>query len=183
MVEKKEDKNKMDDEKTNPEMDSEESGSEEKTNEKSENTSKEFNKTKIQAEKLINDIIIGIQDKSEEFGKAISDYKRVLQKPLTDVIETEKSIIIKIDLPGVNKEDIDLEIADDSVEIKVIFEEELSDENMNYLQKERNHGKTIRSLTLPIMINAELAKANFNESILTIELPKLEKEVHKVDIN
>lgn len=142
--------------------------------------SKSEEKEKINAEKLLNDIISDIQNKAGEFGKTISDYKTALQKPLTDVIETENSLIIKFDLPGVNKDDIDLGISEDSIEIKVLFEEE--DESTKYLQKERSHGKLLRSLTLPMNIKTEEVKATFKDSILTVEMPKMDKEVHKVDI-
>lgn len=152
---------------------------EEEIKEETEN-SKSEEKEKINAEKLLNDIISDIQNKAGEFGKTISDYKTALQKPLTDVIETENSLIIKFDLPGVNKDDIDLGISEDSIEIKVLFEEE--DENTKYLQKERSHGKLIRSLTLPMNIKTEEVKATFKDSILTVEMPKMDKEVHKVDI-
>lgn len=147
------------------------------------NDTQEQEKSKINAEKLLNDIISGIQDKTEEFGKTISDYKTALQKPLTDVIETQDSLIIKIDLPGVKKEDIDLGISEDSIEIKTIFEEEVNDENVKYLQKERSHGKTIRSMTFPLNIKTDEVKAEFKDSVLTVELPKMDKKVHKVDIN
>ncbi|MDP3033770.1 MAG: Hsp20/alpha crystallin family protein [Methanobacteriaceae archaeon] len=137
-------------------------------------------KEKINAEKLLNDIISDIQNKAGEFGKTISDYKTALQKPLTDVIETENSLIVKFDLPGVNKDDIDLGISEDSIKIKVLFEEE--NENIKYLQKERSHGKLLRSLTLPMNIKTEEVKAIFEDSVLTVEMPKMDKEVHKVDI-
>ncbi len=142
--------------------------------------SKSEEKEKINAEKLLNDIISDIQNKAGEFGKTITDYKTALQKPLTDVIETKTSLIVKFDLPGVNKDDIDLGISEDSIEIKVLFEEE--DENTKYLQKERSHGKLLRSLTLPMNIKTEEVKATFKDSILTVEMPKMDKEVHKVDI-
>ena len=156
---------------------------EESKEENNDNNDQDPEKSKINAEKLLNDIISGIQDKTEEFGKTISDYKTALQKPLTDVIETEDSLIVKFDLPGVKKEDIDLGISEDSIEIKTIFEEEIDSENAKYLQKERSHGKTIRSMTLPLNIKTDEVKATFKDSVLTVELPKLDKEVHKVDIN
>jgi len=156
---------------------------EESQKENSDSDTQDQEKSKINAEKLLNDIISGIQDKTEEFGKSITDYKTALQKPLTDVIETEDSLIVKIDLPGVKKEDIDLGISEDSIEIKTIFEEEVEDENIKYLQKERSHGKTIRSMTLPFNIKTDEVKAVFEDSVLTVELPKMDKEVHKVDIS
>lgn len=148
---------------------------------KEENTdNKSEDNEKINAEKLLNDIISDIQNKAGEFGKTISDYKTALQKPLTDVIETKTSLIITFDLPGVNKDDIDLGISEDSIEIKVLFEEK--NENIKYLQKERSHGKLLRSLTLPMNIKTEEVKATFKDSVLTVEMPKMDKEVHKVDI-
>ena len=148
---------------------------------KEENTdNKSEDKEKINAEKLLNDIISDIQNKAGEFGKTITDYKTALQKPLTDVIETETSLIVKFDLPGVNKDDIDLEISEDSIKIKVLFEEK--NENIKYLQKERSHGKLLRSITLPMNIKTEEVKATFKDSVLTVEMPKMDKEVHKVDI-
>lgn len=149
---------------------------------KEENTdNKSEDKEKINAEKLLNDIISDIQNKAGEFGKTISDYKTALQKPLTDVIETETSLIVKFDIPGVNKDDIDLGISEDSIEIKVLFEEN-ENENIKYLQKERSHGKLLRSLTLPMNIKTDEVKATFKDSVLTVEMPKMDKEVHKVDI-
>lgn len=149
---------------------------------KEENTdNKSEDKEKINAEKLLNDIISDIQNKAGEFGKTISDYKTALQKPLTDVIETETSLIVKFDLPGVNKDDIDLGISEDSIEIKVLFEEN-KNENIKYLQKERSHGKLLRSITLPMNIKTDEVKAIFEDSVLTVEMPKMDKEVHKVDI-
>ncbi|PKL68895.1 MAG: Hsp20/alpha crystallin family protein [Methanobacteriales archaeon HGW-Methanobacteriales-1] len=146
---------------------------------KEENTDNKSEDKEINAEKLLNDIISDIQNKAGEFGKTISDYKTALQKPLTDVIETETSLIVKFDLPGVNKDDIDLGISEDSIEIKVLFEE---NENIKYLQKERSHGKLLRSLTLPMNIKTDEVKAIFEDSVLTVEMPKMDKEVHKVDI-
>lgn len=150
---------------------------------KESNTQKEDRGPKIDfnTENFVDDLLTTIQSKTEEFGKNISDYKIALQRPLSDVLETDKELIIKFDLPGVKKDDINLEITEDTVKIKVIFEEE--SENGKYLQKERSHGHNMRTLTLPFNIDVEKVKANFNNCILTIELPKIEKEVHKVDIS
>ncbi len=138
-------------------------------------------KLDFNTENFVDDLLTTIQSKTEEFGKNISDYKTALQRPLSDVLQTDKGIIIKFDLPGVKKDDINLEITEDSVKIMVIFEEE--SENGKYLQKERSHGHSMRTLTLPFNIDVEKVQAHFKNCILTIELPKIEKEVHKVDIS
>lgn len=151
-----------------------------KSDSKKEKKTSSSEKIDLGAEKFIEDVLSSIQTKTEDFGKKLSDYKTELQKPLTDVIETGNGLIVKMDLPGVKKEDIDLQMAEDQIIIKAIFEEK--SEEVKYLQKERSHGKTIRTLTLPFSIDVEKVKADFDNSILTIKLPKIEKEVHKVDI-
>ena len=136
-------------------------------------------KTRKQAEKKINDFINTLKDKQEEFGKTISDYTSG-EKPLTDVIETNDTIIIKTDLPHVKKKDISVNITEDSVEIIVSFKE--ADENLEFIKKERNYGKTTRTIALPELIEVKKAIAKFNDSVLTVELPKVREEKVKVKI-
>ena len=137
---------------------------------------------RTQAENVLDDIIQSFKEKQEEFGKAISDYTKSLQKPLTDVIETDDNIIIKTDLPNVKKDDIEIGITEDSIEIMAKFQDESSVEDVNFIQKERNYGETKISLTLPARVKVKEATGTFDNSVLTIELPKLEKEVHRIDI-
>jgi HSP20 family protein len=97
-------------------------------------------------------------------------------------METENSIIVITDLPGVKKEDIDIDISEDSIDITAKFEDEIDEEGANYIKKERSYGETKRSISLPTQINVKEATAKFNDSILTVNLPKLMEEKHKVDI-
>ncbi|MEN6574172.1 Hsp20/alpha crystallin family protein, partial [Methanobacterium aggregans] len=151
--------------------------------EKTEDMQEEAGKKKTQAEKLLNDIMDTIKVKQEEVGKTLSSYTTALQKPAADIIETKDNIIIKIDLPGVMKEDIDIGIAGESVDITAKFEEEIEGEDINYIQKERSYGETKRTLTLPSEIKVKEASAIFEDAVLTIKLPKPEKKVHKININ
>jgi HSP20 family protein len=149
----------------------------------SDDIQEEVGKKRTQAEKLLNDIMNAIKVKQEEVGKTLSDYTTALQKPPTDIMETNDTIIIKIDLPTVKKENIELVIAGESIDIKAKFEEESEDEEINYIQKERSYGETKRTIKLPSEIKVKEASAKFQNSVLTIKLPKIEKEVHKIDIN
>jgi HSP20 family protein len=136
-------------------------------------------KTRKQAEKKIKEFISTLKDKQEDFGKTISDYTSV-DKPLTDVINTEDSIIIKADLPLVKKEDISVNITEDSIEIVAKFEE--SDENLDFIKRERNYGESSRTIPLPVKIEVKKASAKFLNSVLTVELPKLQEEKIRVKI-
>jgi HSP20 family protein len=130
-------------------------------------------KTRKQAESKINEFISTLKDKQEEFGKTISDYTSG-DKLLTDVINTENSIIIKTDLPQLEKEDVNINITEDSVEITAKFPDE--DEDIEFIKKERDYGEIIRIIPLPVKIEVKKASARFVDHVLTIDLPKIQEE-------
>jgi HSP20 family protein len=136
-------------------------------------------KTRKQAESKINEFISSLKDKQEEFGKTIADYTAG-DKLLTDVINTDNSIIIKTDLPPLTKEDIKVNITEDSVEIVAKFEDK--DENLEFIKNERNYGETVRTIQLPVIIDVKKVSASFADSVLTIELPKVQEEKINVKI-
>jgi HSP20 family protein len=150
---------------------------------KSDDMQEEVGKKRTQTEKLLNDIMNTIKTKQEDVGKTLSDYTTALQKPPSDIIETNDTIILKIDLPAVKKEDIEIGIEGESIDILAKFEEESEDEDTNYIQKERSYGETKRTIKLPTEIKIREVSAKFQDSVLTIKLPKIEKKVHKIDIN
>ena len=138
---------------------------------------------KTPTENILNDIVNTIREKQEDIGKSLSEYSiSTLPKPLADIMETETSIIVITDLPGVKKEDIDVDISEDSIDIVAKFEDEMEEEGTNYIKKERSYGETRRTIALPAKIDIKKATAKFNDSVLTVKLPKFEEEKHKVDI-
>ncbi len=134
-----------------------------------------------QAEKVINDFLDTLRSRQEDFSKAWADYT-TSEKPLADVIETEGEIIVKSDLPGIKKGDIDVTITEDSVEVTAQFREEYSEDEVDYIIRERSYGETRRFIKLPAKVKVKEASAKYENSILTIKLPKLEKSQFKVDI-
>ncbi len=139
-------------------------------------------KGRTQAERMFSDFISTIRNRQEDFTKAISDYTTALEKPLADVIETDNEIIIKTDLPGVKKSDINVNLTETTVEIMANFEEEYKEEEADYILRERNYGETRKIIQLPSKVKVKEVSAKFEDSILTINLPKVEGEKIKVDI-
>jgi HSP20 family protein len=131
------------------------------------------------AENMFNEFITTLKDKQEDFGKAITDYTSS-EKPLVDIINTENTIILKADLPNIKKEDVSVNITEDSVEIMAEFDD--ADENNTFIIKERNYGKTTRIIALPEIINVKKVSAKFLNGVLTVELPKVQEEKIRVDI-
>ena len=135
------------------------------------------------SDKSLNDIISTIKDKQEEFTQMLSDYTSSNKKTLIDVIETDDSVIIKADLPRLKKEDVEIAISEDTVDICAEFKEEEINENMEYLQRERSYGKIRRSVKLPSKVLIKEAEGTFKDSVLTIKLPKLLKKTLKLKID
>lgn len=88
-----------------------------------------------------------------------------------DIKETEKEYIIDAELPGVKKEDIRLELRDDTLTVSVEKREEEKEERSNYIRQERKYGSYGRSFHVENVKN-EAVTAKFENGILTVNLPK-----------
>ena len=129
------------------------------------------------AQKFFDDMIGTFRERGGDFEKALSEYTASApSKLMTDVIETNGSIIVKADLPGVKKDDIVIDLTDDSIEILAKFEEETEEEGVNFIKKERRYGEARRSLILPEAVKVKEAAAKFDNGVLTVTLPKLEEK-------
>lgn len=92
-----------------------------------------------------------------------------------DMYETDQDVVIKSSVPGVKAEDLDITITGDRLTIKGETKTEEKVEKANYIRQERRYGAFCRSLTLPTTIVAENAKAEFENGVLTLTLPKAEE--------
>jgi HSP20 family protein len=94
---------------------------------------------------------------------------------VVDVYETDQDVVVKSSVPGVKPEDIDITITGDTLTIKGETKAKEKVERANYIRQERRYGAFSRSLTLPTTIVAEKAKAEFENGVLTLTLPKAEE--------
>lgn len=95
--------------------------------------------------------------------------------PAVEMFDRENEVVVKAELPGVNKKDIDLSITKDSITLKgeVRREEEIKEEN--YYASERSYGSFTRTLALPVEVDSEKAKASFKNGVLELVIPKKEE--------
>ena len=144
-----------------------------------------FEKRRLMAEKMMENMIKNMKEMQREFEKKISEYAENIPEKLSmDVMETDDAIIIKTDLPGVKKEDINIELTENTISISAVFEEEVEIEEANFIKKERRYGEARREMRLPEKIRVEDAKAKFENGVLTVELPMVEvkkKQTLKVE--
>jgi HSP20 family protein len=95
--------------------------------------------------------------------------------PAVDVYEEKDDIVVKAELPGMTKEDIQVDIADSHLTLKGEKKKEEKIEEEDYFACERSYGSFHRSLELPTEVQAEKVKASFKNGILEIRLPKSEE--------
>lgn len=98
-----------------------------------------------------------------------------VHEPEVDVEESDKFVIVRCDLPGVDKDKIDVEVKDNRLTLKG-FRSLVREEKNNstgFVRMERRFGAFTKSLPLPAPVDESHAKASYFNGVLTIELPKL----------
>jgi HSP20 family protein len=106
--------------------------------------------------------------------------------PLVEVFQRGDRIIIRADLPGVSKEDIHVEMGNDSITVQGERRQEHEESREDYFHSERSYGSFFRHIRLPAGIEADKAEANFRHGVLeiTIPVPRREKsQRRRLDVN
>ena len=100
-----------------------------------------------------------------------------------DIVQEEDKYVVRASMPGIDPENIEVSIDHGVLTIKGRTEGETQAEdqreNGNYMVRERRSGSFLRSLRLPDTVDADLAKPNFDNGVLTITLPKVESKKAK----
>jgi HSP20 family protein len=99
--------------------------------------------------------------------------------PLLDIKEDKEKFIIDIEVPGVDKNDLKISIKKDNLIIQGEKKEEKKKEEESYLRVERSYGNFMRSVNLPAEVNQSNITAQYNNGVLKITLPKIQKEKAK----
>ena len=96
-------------------------------------------------------------------------------QPSVDIFENESDIVIKVELPEVNREDVQVNLDDRTLTIRGERKLEFEDKRDGYHRIERSYGQFARSFTVPPNINREGLKASYKDGILRVVLPKAEE--------
>lgn len=95
--------------------------------------------------------------------------------PRVDVVDRKADILVRAELPGVDKKDLDVSLSENSVTIKGSTRQESRQEEGDYYRCEISQGTFMRTLPLPCAVNSEAAKASFKDGLLELVLPKREE--------
>jgi len=94
--------------------------------------------------------------------------------PRIDVSETDKTIEVTAELPGVEEKDVEVTLVENTLTIKGETREEQTSENERFHLRERRFGSFVRSIALPNSVDAEKIEAVNENGVLTLTLPKAE---------
>ena len=95
--------------------------------------------------------------------------------PALDVHEDKDGYTIRVELPGMKREDIEVSLQDGALVISGERKEEKVHEGTEVHRQERYYGKFTRALTLPAAVTGDKVKAQYKDGILTVTLPKAEE--------
>ena len=99
--------------------------------------------------------------------------------PAVDVFETNDSIVLKADLPDVNKDEVDIFVQNNTLTIRGERKREKEVSEKDFYRMERSYGSFARSFSLPPTVDAEKIDAAFTNGVLTLTLPKREESKPK----
>lgn len=102
---------------------------------------------------------------------AVSAAARV---PAIDVVDRENDILVRAEVPGVNKDDLDVSISDNTLTIRGSTKQETKEEKEEFYRQEMSYGEFSRQIVLPENIDSEKVKATMKNGVLELTLPKRE---------
>ncbi|MBI4550297.1 MAG: Hsp20/alpha crystallin family protein, partial [Candidatus Omnitrophica bacterium] len=95
--------------------------------------------------------------------------------PAVDVYETKDHVIVKADLPGMEKDEIQVSVQGDTLIIKGEKKQEKEHKEEDYVRTERAYGSFYRALALPESVDSDKVKAAYKNGVLELTLPKKEE--------
>ena len=92
-----------------------------------------------------------------------------------NLLQTDDDIIVKASIPGVKPEDINISISGDTLTLRGEVKEDQEYKDVNYHIREMRQGSFSRTMTLPVKVDSDKAKAEFENGILCLTMPKAEE--------
>ncbi len=96
-------------------------------------------------------------------------------RPAVDIVEEDNAYVAKVELPGINKDDVKITMQDNVLTIRGEKKEEKKGKEENLHRVERYYGSFQRSFTLPTSVKSDKIEAEYKDGILTITMPKAEE--------
>ena len=103
--------------------------------------------------------------------------------PLADVSETDTTLEVSLDLPGMNPDDVEIRLSGNTLNIRGEKKEQHEGKGRTFHRLERRRGAFARSIALPCAVQEDEAAAEYKDGVLTIVLPKREEaKSHRIKV-
>lgn len=109
-------------------------------------------------------------------GPLAHENRAELWYPAVDMFENEDALVVKAELPGLSKDDIDVNIDDGKLTLSGERKSENEVGEDKFYRRERTYGKFVRTFALPADIDPDKILAEFKDGVLKIEIPKPEEK-------
>jgi HSP20 family protein len=104
-----------------------------------------------------------------EFGESFEVWPKI------DILDKEDSLVVRAEMPGVKKEDLDVTIAGDRLTLEAKREYKEEEKKDDYFRSEMAYGRLHRVVPLPVEVKGDEAKAEMKDGVVEVILPKVEK--------
>lgn len=113
---------------------------------------------------------------SWETESPLSRWSKAFEEMSIDVVEHDDEFVVTVDLPGFERDDVDITVTNHTLRINAQREADTTEEGERFLRRERRHESASRSIELPGDVDVEAVTATMQNGVLTITLPKIEGE-------
>ena len=132
------------------------------------------------AEEVFNDIYTTLLEKQREIGDMVDSYisntpkntPSTIIQPAVDILDEDEVVVVNVDLPGIEREKIKLDITESHIELTADYSDETEVEK-NYLTRERYSEIIERKISLPEGLDINSTGAKFEGGVLSITIPKI----------
>ncbi len=93
--------------------------------------------------------------------------------PRVDVVDHDDEVVIRAEMPGVGKDDLEITLGDDTITLRGTIKEEHEEKEGDYYYRETGHGEFARTVGLPAKVDGSKAEATFEKGIVRVLLPKM----------
>jgi HSP20 family protein len=113
------------------------------------------------------------------FGRSMEE----MMEPPAEVSETDAEVIVKLVVPGVDKDQLRVTVTDDALTVRGELKKESEEKKKNFHRQEIRYGSFQRSVALPVDVEADKARAELKNGMLTVTLPKsAQPKAHQVQV-
>lgn len=144
------------------------------------NPLREINRLQGRIDRVFDEFLTSPLSSLVQPGRNMFELEESVFAPPTDLEETDSHYLVSLDIPGVKKADVKIEVKDNQLLVSGEKQEEHKEEHGNVLSMERYQGSFVRSFILPSNVNSDKIEASYQDGVLRIAIPKAEASKPKL---